>query len=391
MARFKFMLVLASACVFTLGVQELHAATLTYIVGTCKAGTRFSTIQGALNASPAPNIVEVCPGTYNEQITIKKAVTLEGISIANSAAVRIEPPSAGLATNTTINGSDAAAAHVFVENVSGPVILTNLIVDSTNNKVTSGVFLLGVFYQHSPGTVNHVQAFNQQGGAGGFGIYLEGDSANPSVTVENCTVNFYGFGGIYVVGPNGPGVSTTSTEITAAIKNNFISSNGTTNTTSMFMGSGADATVTANVTNGGAFGIVFESSKGSVNGNTFVGPGVGMDLTADGASVTANKFYNAEFDGLVLETDVNASQITGNIFTTVQTGIAFDCHTVGSPNTVHSNTFVDLNTGYENAPKSFSGSNTYIGVTTEILACTTPSAMHGSAADMLRAMRERRD
>src|ERR1700678_1669500 len=67
---------LALAC----GTQQLSAASVTYIVGTCKSGTQFSTIQSALDASPAPNTVEVCPGQYNEQITITKPVTLEGIS-----------------------------------------------------------------------------------------------------------------------------------------------------------------------------------------------------------------------------------------------------------------------------------------------------------------------
>src|ERR1700722_10105127 len=75
MTRFKLMLLVVSACVLTLGVQELHAATLTYIVGTCKAGTRFSTIQGALSASPAPDIVQVCPAIYAEQITISNPAT----------------------------------------------------------------------------------------------------------------------------------------------------------------------------------------------------------------------------------------------------------------------------------------------------------------------------
>jgi hypothetical protein len=52
MLRIPFKLMLAlliSAFVFAFAAQELHATTLTYIVGTCKAGTQFTTIQSALN------------------------------------------------------------------------------------------------------------------------------------------------------------------------------------------------------------------------------------------------------------------------------------------------------------------------------------------------------
>src|SRR5579862_403638 len=79
MLRITFKLMLAlliSAFVFALGAEELHATTLTYIVGTCKAGTQFTTIQAALNKSPAADVIEVCPGTYPEQLTIINAVTL---------------------------------------------------------------------------------------------------------------------------------------------------------------------------------------------------------------------------------------------------------------------------------------------------------------------------
>jgi len=53
--------VLFSAMALAIGAQQVSAATVTYIVGTCKSGTQFSTIQSALDASPAPDTVEVCP------------------------------------------------------------------------------------------------------------------------------------------------------------------------------------------------------------------------------------------------------------------------------------------------------------------------------------------
>jgi hypothetical protein len=45
----------------------LASATVTYVVGTCK-NTPFKTITSALQATPPPNVVEVCPGFYFETI-----------------------------------------------------------------------------------------------------------------------------------------------------------------------------------------------------------------------------------------------------------------------------------------------------------------------------------
>src|SRR5580698_5231014 len=91
----------AVALALAFGAQPL-SASVTYIVGTCKSGTRFSTIQSALDASPAPNTVEVCPGQYNEQIVITKPVTLEGISAGTEDQVRIFTPAGGLAVNANV-------------------------------------------------------------------------------------------------------------------------------------------------------------------------------------------------------------------------------------------------------------------------------------------------
>lgn len=370
MTRFKLMLLVASACVLTLGVQELHAATLTYIVGTCKAGTRFTTIQGALNASPAPDIVQVCPGIYAEQITISNPVTLQGLLVGATASVTIVPPTSGLMTNATINGGSAAAAHIFVKNATGAVNLTDLIVDDTNNKVMSGVFLLGVFYQHSPGTVNHVVTFNQQAPSGGWGIYVEGGPSNPTVTVENCNVQFFNFGGIYIVGPNGPTdivsqerptSDVTASELTAKVVNNYV--DGQSGMNDILLGSSTTDTVTGNIVSGGTFGITVDANAGSVSANTIVGTEVGIELQGDGATLEGNKIFKTEFDGINMDTNVKLSQISGNIIVQATAdGVELNCHTTGSPNVVHSNTFEQVKTAYDDAPSGFGGSNTYVDV-----------------------------
>ena len=381
LGKLMFVLVIAAA-LLSLGAAELHATT-TYIVGTCKAGTQFSSIQAALDAVPSPNVVEVCPGTYAEQITIINAVTIEALSIKNSSYVHITVPSGGLTTNTTINGgATSAAAHVFVKNATGDVNLTGLTVDSTGNNVPTGAALVGVLYQHSPGTINHVIAAHQVSGQStGYGIYMEGGSSNPTVTVENCSVYDFDFGGIYVTGPNGPTIvgpdatENATGQLTAKVTNNFVNTTAAPGTISMLFGSSTVDTATGNVSAGsdrGADGMYIESNAGSTfSGNTIIDSTTGITLVADGPSVTGNKLYNDGNDGpgaIAVFVNLKTSKITGNTIQNSQSvGINLDCNTVGT--LVNSNTFEYLAEGFFNAPAGFSGSGTYIGTPQDVVPC----------------------
>jgi parallel beta-helix repeat protein len=381
LSKLMFVLVIAATLV-SLGAAELHATT-TYIVGTCKAGTQFSSIQAALDAAPSPNVVEVCPGTYAEQITIIDAVTIEALSIKNSSYVHITVPSGGLTTNTTINGgATSAAAHVFVKNATGDVNLTGLTVDSTGNNVPTGAALVGVLYQHSPGTINHVIAAHQVSGQStGYGIYMEGGSSNPTVTVENCSVYDFDFGGIYVTGPNGPTIvgpdatENATGQLTAKVTNNFVNTTAAPGTISMLFGSSTVDTATGNVSAGsdrGADGMYIESDAGSTfSGNTIIDSTTGITLVADGPSVTGNKLYNDGNDGpgaIAVFVNLKTSKITGNTIQNSQSvGINLDCNTVGT--LVNSNTFEYLAEGFFNAPAGFSGSGTYIGTPQDVVPC----------------------
>jgi Right handed beta helix region len=381
LGKLMFVLVIAAA-LLSLGAAELHATT-TYIVGTCKAGTQFSSIQAALDAAPSPNVVEVCPGTYAEQITIINAVSIEALSINNSSYVHITVPSGGLTTNTTINGgATSAAAHVFVKNATGAVNLTGLTVDSTGNNVPTGAALVGVLYQHSPGTVNHVIAAHQVSGQStGYGIYMEGGSSNPTVTVENCSVYDFDFGGIYVTGPAGPttvgpdATENVTGQITAKVTDNFVITTAAAGTISMLFGSSTVDTVTGNLSAGadrGADGMYIEANAGSTfSDNTIINSTVGVTLLADGPSVTDNKLYNDGNSGpgaIAVYANLTTSKITGNLIQNAQSdGINLDCNTVGT--LVNSNTFEYMTQGFLNAPSGFSGSGTYIATSQDVVPC----------------------
>src|SRR5208282_2606517 len=96
------------------------------VVGTCKnSNNTMTSITQALQTIPQPNVVEICPGYYVEQVVITFPVTVEGISDESTAAVYIQPPSSGLVTTTTDSGT-TIAAQVWVNNAGGEVNLTNL-------------------------------------------------------------------------------------------------------------------------------------------------------------------------------------------------------------------------------------------------------------------------
>jgi hypothetical protein len=89
MSRLKILFLFTAVLLF--GTHSVFAAD--YAVGTCEPKLpSFSKIADAVSTVPADSIVEVCPGTYAEQFTISKALTLEGIRSGNSDQVVITVP-----------------------------------------------------------------------------------------------------------------------------------------------------------------------------------------------------------------------------------------------------------------------------------------------------------
>ena len=65
------LMMLVSALLLGFGTPTARATT-TYIAGTCKPGTQFSTIQSALNAgTQSTTVVECVPGSYLQRIRFR--------------------------------------------------------------------------------------------------------------------------------------------------------------------------------------------------------------------------------------------------------------------------------------------------------------------------------
>jgi hypothetical protein len=419
-----------SALALAFGAQEMSAATVTYIVGTCVSGTHFSTIQAALDASPAPNTVEVCPGQYGEQLTITKPVTLEGITAANGALAQIMP--GPMAVNASVfGGEQPVVAQVYVDHVTGgDVNLTNLNVNGMNQNAgtsTQAAFFVGILYEQSSGTINQVITSSQNGTYDvGYGILIEGGSSDPSVTVENSSIydfnGGYGGDGIYAVG----GSTATAPDLTVTIKNNLISSPSKI-TYNLVVEQFTDPTVSGNVVNGGLIGIYVDTPKGSitsnslfgsqsgivlvspddtaeegtgltVSGNTVANTQVGIQLYADGPSVTSNNILDSAADGIEVDLPtgitLHTSVLENNTIKTVASGagpgIELSCSQVSSSQ-VHSNTIMDAYSGYGDAPAGFSSSNTYLGVVTGVSPCSSDDVSRkASAAPRLKLLGQSR-
>jgi Periplasmic copper-binding protein (NosD) len=415
-----------SALALVFGAQKMSAATVTYIVGTCTSGTRFSTIQAALDASPAPNTVEVCPGQYAEQLTITRPVTIEGLTAANGALAEIMP--GPMAVNASVFGAEQpVVAQVYVDHVTGGAVnLTNLNVNGMNQNAgtsTQAGFFVGILYEQSSGTIDQVITSSQNGAYDvGYGILIEGGSSDPSVTVENSSIHDfnggYGGDGIYAIG----GSTATAPDLTVTIKNNLISSPSK-STFNLVVEQFTDPTVSGNVVNGGLIGIYVDTPKGSissnslfgsqsgivlvspddtaeegtgltVSGNTVANTQVGIQLYADGPSVTSNNILDSAVDGIQVAlstgTTLHTSVLENNTIKTVASGegpgIELSCSQVSSSQ-VHSNTIMDAYSGYGDAPAGFSSSNTYLGVVTGVSPCSGDDVSRkASAAPRLKLL-----
>jgi parallel beta helix pectate lyase-like protein len=388
------------ALLFVSAIAE--AATLT--VGTCP-GAGFSTIQSAVNAAHAGDTVNVCPGSYPEQVSINKALTVQGITVSNQDAAVILPPIGGLLANATdpISGlPEAAQVLVAPEgNRMKSVTLYNLAIDGTNNGVTActpGV--TGILYQNASGTISNVAIRNQMlptalsGCDSGTGIRVESSqnvSGTKSVTVQNSTVHDYQKNGITALGDGssvkllsnsvrGQGPTTGGTEngiqvsygAVGQVENNNVIDN-------IFLGN--NEFVASGI-------LIYESSGVQVMGNT-VGNnqfGVAVESTAMAAAdmtiIKNNEIFGTlDVDGIDLCSNNNTVS-NNTIASSDESGVDLDsgCGSTGNGNSVTSNTINEACAGIlEESGTSGNtiSKNNFFNVTNVTLSadvCPTPAS-----------------
>jgi nitrous oxidase accessory protein NosD len=113
----------------------------------CPTAT-FTSIQDAINAADPGSLIRICPGTYREQLSINKSLSIEGDNGAIVLPTR-------MVANTTGSSGTPIAAAILVKD-AGNVEIEGLIVDTANNGITQcSPDLIGILYQNSSGSVEH--------------------------------------------------------------------------------------------------------------------------------------------------------------------------------------------------------------------------------------------
>ena len=334
MTWLRVLLVLAAVGLF--GVKLAVASN--FAVGSCKPSLpSYSTISAAVAAVPPGSTIQVCPGTYAEQVAITQPLTLKGISSGNTSAVVITAPGGGLTSQFDDYGYDLAPL-VSVNNTAGPVNISYVTVDGAGaTSSDSAASAIGIFYGDASGTVSQVTVRNI-----GLGTYASGVWAS-ATAAESVTVQSSNFHDIY----NSSVVTLDPSSSSVTLKGNTMAANGY--NLQLF---GATVNVSGNLVRGtGCCYGVNISVPGTISGNTITNNVFG--LYGSGPTITKNEISKSLF-GIVLTGD---AIVKTNTISQSSVGIAFNCF---SPTAVAFNIVNEADTGFDSVPSSFSiGSNKF--------------------------------
>ncbi len=365
-------------------VCPLHAAT--YGVGSCNAKLKsFSTIQAAVSTVPSGSIIQICPGTYYEQVTINQPLTLEAVTFNNSNRVTIAlPPNTTLSPNVgSILGvppglvSQYLYAQVLVASVApaGPVNITGITVDGTggNRNCNGSDGLVGIFYSvNTTGTVNEVTTRNQQHCGYGYGIWGENTAGTTGdFTVENSSVENTDDNAIVTGSDQSPST------INASIKGNFINLPNTAAAFSVGVrGLVAGGTITNNVMTGGRSAVLIaplaaqpQCCAMTISTNTMADIALGTTGAAIqmglGSTATSNQIFNVYTGILTSSAATFRSNTMMNV--TQGAGVAIGCE----PGVVNGkNVFNDVAIGYDQPETPMTGDTLYNVDTIQLSPCS---------------------
>jgi hypothetical protein len=340
MSRLKVLFMFSAVLLF----GSRSAFGTNFAVGTCEPKlTSYSTIAEAVSTVPAGSIIEVCPGTYPEQFTISKPLTLEGIASGNLNEAIITVPSAGLSEN-----APNFFAQVYV--TAGPVNITNITVDGLSNGLGISTQLAGIYYgAGSSGVIKDVTTRFQLDNESGIGIIANNsNSTNESLTIQNCSIHDFDFAGILVQG-----------KYTATIKANLLDDSAAPGAI-FAISDTSDGSITDNVITGPgrnveSQGVTVDAKAVTITGNTVVNFSSGL-VDFDGASYTSNIVRNVVV-GISLS-KAGAAVESNNVTQAFLYGIGLSC----AVSTVKGNTISDAGNGIGQVPSGFSSTNSYFNV-----------------------------
>jgi len=211
---------LVAMLVLSIALQRASAATgiRQWYVGKNVEGCQgdFPTIQGAVDAASPGDTILICAGTYDEQVTISKPLTLMGLYSQGYGvqSVVIKPTQVHANTDSLYSGAPIAAI-VLVDRTTDVTILDVTIDGSAGAFNSCSPGYVGIFYRASSGMVRgtHVtNIFHPQapGCQSVIGIFVQsgngGSGLNSDMAIVSNTVDNYGKNGITA---NEPGTHVT--------------------------------------------------------------------------------------------------------------------------------------------------------------------------------------
>jgi hypothetical protein len=226
----------------TAGAASLYVSNSAPVVAGGKSCTQpnFSTIQGAIDALKSlPNAtVNVCPGTYTEQLTITKPAKLTVVGTAGSAKVVL--PASPAETKTECDQAPGTEKFQADEDgisicTPGTVSITGLTLEAKWPGITCNDSLYGILVaggatlKASNVTIDGAGAFPINGCQGGVGIEVGMHWTNPvqvgHATLKGVTIKNYQKNGMTIEG-KGSTASISTTTVTGAGATPEIAQNG---------------------------------------------------------------------------------------------------------------------------------------------------------------------
>jgi len=226
----------------TAGAASLYVSNSAPVVtgGKSCAQPNFATIQGALDALKAlpTGTINICPGTYTEQLTITKPDKLTVAGTAGSAKVVLPASPA----NSKTSCDEAPGTEKFQPNqdaisicTPGTVSITGLKLEAkwpenTCNDSLYGVLVAGgATLKATNVTIDGAGAFPINGCQGGVGIQVGMDWTTPvqvgHATLKGVTIENYQKNGMTIEG-QGSTANISTTTVTGAGPTNQIAQNG---------------------------------------------------------------------------------------------------------------------------------------------------------------------
>jgi hypothetical protein len=276
----------------------------------------FNSIQSAINKASSGGMIKVCSGTYSEQLTITKSVSLKA-----SGTPVVKLPAAPVNSTSACGAALAAASHTAQDgiDVCGAVTVkvNGLAIEAAWPAGTCDDDLYGVYVG---GTANlalsnsRILAAGAQpinGCQGGIGIEVGTGRTTPvetgTVALTNDLVEGFQKNGINIIS-KGSTASLKKVTVKGAGPTAVIAQNG------IEIGEGAEATISKSSSSDNIYSpqtvvstgmIVFESSVGpKISNSTFEKDDVGIYYTESGTAtltVTGSKFISDTFDGVFFE------------------------------------------------------------------------------------------